>query len=178
MTEAMRTTARPGVKECDVFAEVVRVLISQGGEYPTLLLWGRGPGPDGPGPLVHPRRLPTTRTIQPGDVIIMEMHPKYGGYVTHQERTIFVGEPQKLYRDLYKVGLAGFRKCVERLTPKFTLGEPVKALRDVIRESGFCFREAWIHGHGLESAEAPSSGTNHPKTPADWFSLPFPMPGA
>jgi Xaa-Pro aminopeptidase len=104
----------------------------------------------------------------------MEMHPKYGGYVTHQERTIFVGEPQKLYRDLYKAGLAGFRKCVERLTPEFTIGEPVKVLRDAIRESGFSYREAALHGHGLESAEAPNC-VNHPNTPADCFA-PFPMP--
>ncbi len=174
MTEALRATARPGVKECDVYAEVLRVMLSQGGEVPTLLLWGCGSGPGGSGPFAHPGRTPTTRTIQKGDVIIMEMHPKYGGYVIHQERTVFVGEPQKLYRDLYQAGLAGFRKGVEKLRPGYTIGEPVKALRDSIRESGFSFREAGIHGHGLESGDPPNAG-GVPSKIADCFE-PFPMP--
>ena len=174
MTEALRATARPGVKECDVYAEVLRVMLSQGGEVPTLLLWGCGSGPGGSGPFAHPGRTPTTRTIQKGDVIIMEMHPKYGGYVIHQERTVFVGEPLKLYRDLYQAGLSGFKRSVERLTPAFGIGESVKVLRDVIQEFGFSYREACIHGHGLESGEPPNVG-DIPSTPADCFQ-PFPMP--
>ena len=42
MTEALRTIARPGVKECEVFAEVLRVMVAEGGEVPALLLWGCG----------------------------------------------------------------------------------------------------------------------------------------
>ncbi len=174
MTEALRATARPGVKECEVYAEVLRVMVARGGEGPTLLLWGCGSGPGGSGPFAHPGRMPTTRTIQGGDVIIMEMHPKYGGYVIHQERTVFVGEPLKLYQDLYKAGLAGFKKGVEKLTPEFSIGESVKVLRGVIRESGFSYREACIHGHGLESGDPPNAG-DIPSTPADCF-VPFPMP--
>jgi Xaa-Pro dipeptidase len=174
MTEALRKTAQPGVKECEVYAEVLRVMVQQGGEVPTLLLWGCGQGPGTSGPFAHPGRFPTTRTIQSGDVIIMEMHPKYGGYVTHQERTVFVGEPKKLYRDLYKAGLAAFNKSTERLTPECMMGEPIKVLRDSIRDSGFCFREAGIHGHALESGEDPYVG-GLPFTPADCFA-PFPMP--
>ena len=92
----------------------------------------------------------------------------------HQERTVFVGEPLKLYRDLYKAGLAGFKKGVEKLTPEFSIGEPVKVLRDVIQESGFSYREACIHGHGLESGDPPNAGSV-PFKLADCFE-PFPMP--
>ena len=92
----------------------------------------------------------------------------------HQERTVFVGEPKKLYRNLYEAGLAGFRKSAERLTPEFTLGEPVKVLRDAIRESGFSFREAGVSGHGLDSGEPPKAG-GVPFKLEDCFE-PFPMP--
>ncbi len=174
MTNALKTSAHVGIKECEVFAEVIRAMVAQGGEYPTLVLWGCGPGPDGPGPLAHPGRFPTTRTIQAGDVIIMEMHPKYAGYVVHQERTVFVGEPRKLYRDLYDAALSAFKQSVELLTPEFSVGEPVKVLRDAIKRSGFSFREAGIQGHGLESGDPPNVGAV-PFTLEACFE-PFPMP--
>jgi Xaa-Pro dipeptidase len=174
MTDALRKKIQPGVKECEVFAEVVRALIAEGGEIPTLVLWGCGQGPEGTGPFAHPGRFVTTRQIQKGDVIIMEMHPKYRGYVIHQERTVFVGEPKKLYRDMYEAGLTGFKKAVEKLTPTFRIGEPVKALRDSMQESGFSYREACIHGHGLESGDPPNCG-DIPCNPSECYK-PFSMP--
>jgi Xaa-Pro dipeptidase len=176
MTEALRYAALPGVKECEVFAEVVREMVRNGGELPNLFLWSCGSGPGTSGPFAHPGRFATTRTIQAGDVIIMEMHSRYGGYVTHQERTVFVGEPRRLYRDLYEAGLSAFKKSVEKLTPQLNPAEAVRTLRDGIRESGFSFREAGIHGHGLESGEDPYVG-GIPFSPSDCF-LPFPIPAA
>ena len=175
MTEALRTTALPGVKECEVFGEVVRAMIAKGGEYPTLLLWGCGSGPEATGPFAHPGRLIPTRPLQKGDVIIMEMHPKYGGYMTHQERTVFVGEPKKVYRDMYKTAQVGLRRGVEKLTTEFTVGEPILAMREAIRESGFSYREADLTGHGLESGDPPPNVAGVPTTPAECFQ-PFRMP--
>jgi Xaa-Pro aminopeptidase len=75
MLQACRDSARHGVKECEVCGHMVEVMLSNGGEEPTLFLWAchRHPYP-------HPFRVPTTRALETGDVIICEIHPKYGGY--------------------------------------------------------------------------------------------------
>src|SRR5437588_471163 len=74
MLATCRDTARAGVKECEVYAAMMQTMTANGGEEPTLFLWNcdRYPYP-------HPFRLPTMRQMQTGDLIICEMHPKYGG---------------------------------------------------------------------------------------------------
>ena len=74
-------------------------MIANGGEEPTLFLWAcdRYPYP-------HPFRVPTTRPMERGDLIICEMHPKFGGYFTHVERTFCLGEPEhEADRDLRRL---------------------------------------------------------------------------
>ena len=53
-----------------------------------------------PHPYPHPFRVPTMRPIEHGDMIICEMHPKFGGYFTHVERTFCLGEPEQASRNL------------------------------------------------------------------------------
>ena len=89
MLATCRDTARPGVKECEVYAAMMQAMLANGGEEPTLFLWAadRYPYP-------HPFRVPTMRPLEKGDMIICEMHPKFGGYFTHVERTFCLGEPE------------------------------------------------------------------------------------
>ena len=96
MLSTCRDIARPGVKECEVYAGMMQAMMANGGEEPTLFLWDcdRYPYP-------HPFRMPTTRPMQRGDLIICEMHPKFGGYFTHVERTFCLGEPEKQQLAIY-----------------------------------------------------------------------------
>src|ERR1700731_5274219 len=96
MLAACRDTARPGVKECEVYGRMVETMLAHGGEEPTLFLWAcdRYPYP-------HPFRVPTTRKMERGAVIICELHPKIGGYFTHVERTFCLGEPEAKQREIY-----------------------------------------------------------------------------
>ena len=97
MLATCRETAKPGVKDCEVYANVMRTMVANGGEEPTLFLWAcdRLPYP-------HPFRVPTVRPMERGDVIICEMHPKIGGYFTHVERTFSLGEPEKKQIEIYE----------------------------------------------------------------------------
>lgn len=90
MLEACSQTAKPGVRECEVYAKMVDVMLANGGEEPTLFLWASDTHP-----FPHPFRLPTMRPLEKGDLIICEMHPKYGGYFTHMERTFCLGGRRK-----------------------------------------------------------------------------------
>ncbi len=150
MLATCRDVARPGVKECEVYAAMMHTMLANGGEEPTLFLFAadRHPYP-------HPFRVPTTRPLEKGDMIICEMHPKFGGYYTHVERTFCLGEPEPRYLDIYEACLAAYRKGLDMFKPGAKISTAMNAVRDVITGSGFGICEAGIHGHGLASLEYP-----------------------
>jgi Xaa-Pro dipeptidase len=152
MLEACRDTARPGVKECEVYARVMQVMLANGGEEPTLFLWGCDANP-----FPHPFRLPTTRRMERGDVIICEMHPKLAGYgyYTHVERTFCLGEPEKRRAEIYDGCMAAYHCGMELFGPGKKIIECLEMVREVIDGRGLEICEAGIHGHGLASLEYP-----------------------
>src|SRR5437660_1375789 len=72
MLQACRDTARPGVKECEVYARMMEVMLANGGEEPTLFLWAADAHP-----YPHPFRVPTTRPLAKGDMNIDLFDPKW-----------------------------------------------------------------------------------------------------
>ena len=150
MLSTCRETARPGVKECEVYAAMMQTMVANGGEEPTLFLWNcdRYPYP-------HPFRLPTTRPMEKGDLIICEMHPKYGGYFTHVERTYCLGDPEPQQRTIYEGCLAAYRCGLKHFGPGKTISTAMMAVKDEIDARGLGICEAGIHGHGLASLEYP-----------------------
>lgn len=151
MLETCRATARPGVRESEVYGRMMEAMLANGGEEPTLFLWAcdRNPYP-------HPFRVPTTRPIERGDLIICEIHPKTGGYFTHVERTFCVGgEPAPQHRRIYDGCIAAYETGMSL----FAAGKPISTAMDrvaeVIRERGLGMCETGIHGHGLASLEYP-----------------------
>ena len=150
MFEACLQTARPGVRECEVYGKMMEVMIGNGGEEPTLFLWASDAHP-----LPHPFRLPTMRSLEKGDMIICEMHPKYGGYCTHVERTFCLGEPEKEYLKIYDVCLEAYTRGMELFTPGAKISETMNAVKEVVdrKKMGIC--ELGIHGHGISSLEYP-----------------------
>jgi len=150
MLEACSKTAKPGVRECEVYGEMMKVMLGNGGEEPTLFLWASDAHP-----LPHPFRLPTMRPLEKGDLIICEMHPKYGGYCTHVERTFSLGEPEKEYLEIYEGCLEAYARGMDLFTPGASITQAMNAVKEVIdsRKLGIC--EAGIHGHGLNSLEYP-----------------------
>ena len=112
MLQACRDTARPGVKECEVYGRMMETMLANGGEEPTLFLWAADAHP-----YPHPFRVPTIRPLVKGDMIICEMHPKYGGYFTHVERTFCLGEPDPRYIDIYDACLAAYQRGLDLFRP-------------------------------------------------------------
>jgi Xaa-Pro aminopeptidase len=150
MLAACRETAKPGVPECEVYARMMAAMIGNGGEEPTLFLWAadRYPYP-------HPFRMPTTRPLAKGDVIICEIHPKFGGYFTHVERTFCLGEPDPKQREIYDGCVAAYRQGLERFGPGKRISDCMAAVKGEIEARGLAICETGIHGHGLASLEYP-----------------------
>ena len=150
MLARCRDMAKPGVKECEVYAAMMEVMLANGGEEPTLFLWAcdRHPRP-------HPFRVPTQRRIETGDMIICEIHPKYGGYFTHVERTFCIGEPEAKYLEIYDGCLAAYECGLQMFGPGRKMSTAMEAVKQTIESRGLGICEAGIHGHGLGSLEYP-----------------------
>ena len=150
MLEACRETARPGVKECEVYGRMSEVMMANGGEEPTLFLWAAGAHPQ-----PHPFHFPTTRSLERGDLVICEIHPKYGGYCTHVERTFCLGEPDGKYREIYEGCVAAYRVGLDLFGPGRKMSVAMEAVKASIEGRGLGMCETGIHGHGLGSLEYP-----------------------
>jgi Xaa-Pro dipeptidase len=150
MLEACLQTAKPGVRECEVYGKMMEAMLANGGEEPTLFLWASDAYP-----FPHPFRLPTMRPLGKGDLIICEMHPKYGGYFTHVERTFCLGEPAKEYLNIYEGCLKAYACGMELFTPGKSITDAMNVIRETIESLGLGICETGIHGHGLSSQEYP-----------------------
>lgn len=150
MLQACRDTARPGFTECEIYARMLETMVANGGEEPTLFLWACDPHP-----FPHPFRMPTTRRVQAGDVIICEIHPKIAGYFTHVERTFCLGTPDRERCEIYDGCLAAYNCGLKLFGPGKKISECMGMVREVIDSRGLGICEAGIHGHGLASLEYP-----------------------
>lgn len=150
MLARCRDTARAGAKECAVYAGMREAMLAGGGEEPTLFLWASDPQP-----LAHPFFYPSERSLAPGDLILTEIHPKYGGYCTHVERTFSLGEPDPHYRAIYDGCLEAFSTGLSLFGPGRKMSTAMEAVKDAILARGLGMCETGIHGHGLGSLEYP-----------------------
>lgn len=150
MLATCRDIARPGVKESAVYGGMMETMLANGGEEPTLFLWACDALP-----YPHPFRLPTTRPMEKGDVIICEIHPKIGGYYTHVERTFSLGAARPEQHKIYEGCLAAYDEGMRNFAPGKPISVVMDGVRDVIHARGLGICETGIHGHGLASLEYP-----------------------
>jgi Xaa-Pro dipeptidase len=150
MLTTCREAARPGVKESEVYGRMMESMIANGGEEPTLFLWACDALP-----YPHPFRLPTTRSMARGDLIICEIHPKIGGYYTHVERTFSLGDALPDQRRIYEGCVAAYEEGMRNFGPGKPISTAMDKVRDVIHGRGLAMCETGIHGHGLASLEYP-----------------------
>lgn len=150
--DALISSARPGIKECELYAEMLRALVANGGEPNSMLLMDAG----NPA-FAHPKHPPvSTRKLEHGDMIVVEYHVKYAGMVTHTERTVCIGEPDDYIKDIYKVCKKAYRASLASMKPGATLKSAVQALRKPVNQAGLAYLECGYHSHGCTSGGFPS----------------------
>jgi len=159
MVEALLETARAGVRECEVYAEMVRAHIAAGGEPYIFCFFSADPVDFCERYLLHARPqpiAPTMRPLQGGDLVLAEFHASYGGYLTGVEFSAFVGPPPSELARVHDVAVECLRCGVERLRPGVTLQEVWEALRQPVQAAGMDYIECGFHGHGVGSPEFPA----------------------
>jgi Xaa-Pro aminopeptidase len=161
--DALVHTARPGKLECEVYAEMIRTQIAEGGEPNIFNLFASGP-------IDHPTKelwhllhgmdqpvMPSRRPLAENDLVVTEWHTKYGGYLVHTEYTVYVGRkvPEPL-RDIFNVCVESLDVSREALRAGNTLRQAWEAIRKPAEKAGYDFVELGFHAMGLGSPEFPT----------------------
>ncbi len=164
--EALIESAHAGARECEVWAEMMRVQVAKGGE-PHVFNWLSSGSVVDDSP--HPKRLlhgnpppaaPTTRALQRGDLVVGEFHASYGGYLTAVEFSSFVGDPPKPLVALHRVAVECLERALELFRPGVSLRQVVEGMRQPVEQAGMDYIELGFHGHGLASRNFRRSSTS------------------
>jgi D-alanyl-D-alanine dipeptidase len=152
--EAFRSIARErlsGRSELDVARSVAEQLMSAGHESVGFTIVAGGP--DG----ASPHHEPGTRTIRPGDAVVMDFGGRVGGYCSDITRTVVVGEPSPEVREIHEIVRRAQETAYRSVRPGVPAQDVDRAAREVIAEAGYAaaFVHRTGHGIGLEEHEDP-----------------------
>jgi Xaa-Pro aminopeptidase len=144
---------RPGQTEAEVGATLEAALRRRGSEwhpFPTIVASGLRSA------LPHART--SRRTIDPGDLLLLDFGAQVDGYCADLTRTVVVGaRADERQRAMHQLVQAAQRRALEHLRAGMPAKEGDALARDVIAERGFgdAFGHSLGHGLGLEVHEAP-----------------------
>jgi len=124
--EAIHRHARPGVKERHVFAQMMFANADAGGSFTPMFGWASGP--DGRA-LHHRVEQPTFRTFGEGDVLLVEIEGRWGGYIAQIDQTAAIGSAKPELHDAMKLAFEAFDRVMDRLRPGVTVRELIAAAR-------------------------------------------------
>jgi len=142
--EAMRATARPGVKESVVYASMIQAMIADGGEIPTMLSWLSGPW----GHLSRRLTIATERVLEKGDAIVDEVEARYAGYCAQQDQPLFLGPVPRDAQELFAWQTEAYNAAVAAMRPGVTFQEVVDAARRAVTSPEYR-TSMTFHGRGL-----------------------------
>ena len=142
----------PGVAERDLAAEIVYQHLRRGASAMSFEpIVASGPR----GALPHAR--PSSRTISPGELVVIDMGGVVDGYCSDLTRTVAVGEPHASAREAYEVVRRAQRAAIDAARAGMLGGELDAVARDVIEAAGLgeWFSHSLGHGVGLDVHEWP-----------------------
>jgi Xaa-Pro dipeptidase len=131
MMQTAIDTARAGVSEREIAAEVHRTMILAGGEYPGFTPFIRST-----------RRLGEEHTtwsdevLQPGDALFIELAGCVARYHSPLGRLVFVGHAPDGTAEMATVCIEAFQRVVEAIKPGVTASQVYRAWQDRVDEAG------------------------------------------
>ena len=139
--QALPQVLESGVTEQELAAALDHVLKRDGAEE-TFTLLTSGPGDRGSGGLESFHTAsPFSRKILPGDLVAVEITPRYEGYWTQLIRTLCLGEPSQELKALHETCVGILRGAAAMLRPGTRAGDV----------AAFVFQEAEKAGYLLDS---------------------------
>jgi Xaa-Pro aminopeptidase len=103
---------RAGIRECEILAEAMHSLYSNGMEVPQCsLIVTSG---DGTAPL---RRFASDRKINWGELVFMDLGGCFNGYFSDFTRTVIFGKPNDQQKKIYQAVYAYMPRCWRSIAP-------------------------------------------------------------
>ena len=110
-------TARPGVRDWDVWAATQYALMRNGSEMPVHCNWVSGKNSE------RTLTRPSMRILELGDLIMNEVEASWIGYRSQGVQPVFVGKADPAHQELIKVQREIFNRLMENLKPGVTVKE-------------------------------------------------------
>jgi Xaa-Pro aminopeptidase len=145
--EAVKATAKPGVREYQLAGAVANAVLSAGGRYHLLMIGSTSMHDP---KIIFPNPNPSARVLKEGDIILAELAMSYMGYSAKIGHPVSIGKPTEQYRAFFKdVVLGGFNDVAALLKPGTTLEEVRKVGAHTFRSRGGQSRPTIMHGLDL-----------------------------
>ncbi len=142
--EAAIAAIREGATEIEVGARSSTAMLDAGAEFINHMAVRSGPHSVSLFPLV------TSRVIQKGECVQLDIGCVYEGYVSDINRTVVVGPPSAEQRDLLRVGQEMLEAGIAAVHPGATAEKVWRACQDVAERTGMAERVTIpFTGHGL-----------------------------
>jgi Xaa-Pro aminopeptidase len=143
---------KPGVKECDLAAEVDYRMRKQGAEgaaFETIVVSGPR--------AAHPHARPSSKSLQESELVMFDLGAILRGYAADMTRTVFLGEPGRRVRSLYAAVVEAQARAVHSVRDGAKAGDIDFTARRILARRGLAryFTHSTGHGVGLEVHERP-----------------------
>jgi Xaa-Pro aminopeptidase len=141
--DVARAEARPGISERDLAARIGYALGPEWSFPPTVVS-----GNDDPIPI----REPTSRRLQEGDTVMVDIGAACEGYQADATRTIVLGAPNELQRRVWETVLRAYDAVLEAARPGTACVALNKVAAEVVDAEGFRLAHRIGHGIGLHTS--------------------------
>ncbi len=105
-----------------------------------------------------PHAVPTDKTIENGDIIILDFGCKYNGYCSDMTRTIFVGYVKEEIKEIYNLVLKNQKQTLEEMYDGSNTKILFKMVENDFKIHKYELPHALGHGVGLDVHEEPTIG--------------------
>ncbi len=155
--EYIENTVHTGMTEKEVAWEIEKFIRERGSEtIPFDVIVASGPNS------ALPHAKPSSRAIQSGEPVVIDIGARVGGYSSDLTRTICLGTPDDAFHKVYDTVLRAQLTTMATITEGMSGGQIDNVARKVIEQAGYgqAFGHALGHGIGLASHESPRLGPN------------------
>jgi creatinase len=92
---------------------------------------------------------PTTRMVQPGDILSLNCFPMISGYYTALERTMYYGTPDADTLRYWEVNTEVYRRGLELIQPGAVCSEIAAELNGIYADAGMLGYRTFGYGHSF-----------------------------
>lgn len=149
--QAAREEIRPGLSEIAAFAPVKGAIeVAAGGRVPL-----GGDFVSGPRRTANVGGWPTSRRIEPGDLVLVDLVPRYAGYWGDSCNTLCAGEPGTEAVTMMRATTEALQRTIEAIRPGVLACAIDAVCRETVARYGYAYPHHSGHALGTTPHESP-----------------------